>query len=68
LFFFLVALTLRSLLPLLEHRAEFPQSLDQGQSVGLLGRAISLSQGLIRKNYRPRNKRELNLWHKLIII
>jgi hypothetical protein len=28
--FFLVALTLGSLLPLLEHRAEFPQFLDQG--------------------------------------
>jgi hypothetical protein len=37
-FFFLVAPTLGSLLPLLEHRAEFPQFLDQGQSVGLLGR------------------------------
>jgi hypothetical protein len=34
-----------SLLPLLEHRAEFPQFLDQGQSVGLLGRVIT-SQGL----------------------
>jgi hypothetical protein len=32
-FSFLVALTLGSLLPLLEHRAEFPQFLDQGQSV-----------------------------------
>jgi hypothetical protein len=30
---FLVAPTLGSLLPLLEHRAEFPQFLDQGQSV-----------------------------------
>jgi hypothetical protein len=30
----------------LEHRAEFPQFLDQGQSVGLLGRVISSSQGL----------------------
>jgi hypothetical protein len=29
----------------LEHRAEFPQFLDQGQSVGLLGRVISSSQG-----------------------
>jgi hypothetical protein len=38
-FFFLVAATLESLLPLLEHRAEFPQFLDQGQSVGLLGPA-----------------------------
>jgi hypothetical protein len=28
--FFLVAPTLGSLLPLLEHRAEFPQFLDQG--------------------------------------
>jgi hypothetical protein len=44
-FFFLVASTLGSLLPLLEHRAEFPQFLDQGQSVGLLGRVISSSQG-----------------------
>jgi hypothetical protein len=31
---------------LLEHRAEFPQFLDQGQSVGLLGRVIGSSQGL----------------------
>jgi hypothetical protein len=38
--------TLGSLLPLLEHRAEFPQFLNQGQSVGLLGRVISSSQGL----------------------
>jgi hypothetical protein len=38
-FFFLVA-------PALEHRAEFPQFLDQGQSVGLLGWVISSSQGL----------------------
>jgi hypothetical protein len=45
-FFFLVAPTLWSLLPLLEHRAEFPQFLDQGQSVGLLGRVSSSSQGL----------------------
>jgi hypothetical protein len=30
----------------LEHRAESPQFLDQGQSVGLLGRVISSSQGL----------------------
>jgi hypothetical protein len=29
-FFFLVAPTLGSLLPLLEHMAEFPQFLDQG--------------------------------------
>jgi hypothetical protein len=36
----------RSLLLLLEHRAELPQFLDQGQSVGLLGRVISSSQGL----------------------
>jgi hypothetical protein len=41
---FLVAPTLGSLLPLLEHRAEFPQFLDQGQSAGLLGRVISSSQ------------------------
>jgi hypothetical protein len=46
LFFFLVAPTLGSLLPLLEHRAEFPQFLDQRQSVGLLGRVVSSSQGL----------------------
>jgi hypothetical protein len=45
-FLFLVAPTLGSLLPLLEHRAEFPQFLDQGQSVGRLGRVISSSQGL----------------------
>jgi hypothetical protein len=45
-FFFLVAPTLGSLLPLLEHRAEFPQFLDQRESVGLLGRVISPSQGL----------------------
>jgi hypothetical protein len=34
------------LAPTLEHRAEFPQFPDQGQSVGLLGRVISSSQGL----------------------
>jgi hypothetical protein len=34
------------LAPALEHRAEFPQFLNQGQSVGLLGRVISSSQGL----------------------
>jgi hypothetical protein len=45
-FFFLVAPALGSLLPVLEHRAEFPQFLDQGQTVGLLGRVISSSQGL----------------------
>jgi hypothetical protein len=45
-FSFLVAPTLGSLLPLLEHRAEFPQFLNQGQSVGLLGGVISSSQGL----------------------
>jgi hypothetical protein len=38
--------TLGSLLPLLEHRDEFPQFLDQGQSVGLLGRVMSSAQGL----------------------
>jgi hypothetical protein len=43
---FLLAPTPGSLLPVLEHRAEFPQFLDQGQSVGLLGRVISSSQGL----------------------
>jgi hypothetical protein len=45
-FFIVVVPTLGSLLPLLEHRAEFPQFLDQGQSVGLLGRVMSSSQGL----------------------
>jgi hypothetical protein len=45
-FFPLVAPTLGSLLPLLEQKGECPQFLDQGQSVGLLGRAISSSQGL----------------------
>jgi hypothetical protein len=45
-FFFLVAPTLGSLLPLLEHRAEFPQFFDQGQSVGLLGWVIGSSRGL----------------------
>jgi hypothetical protein len=45
-FSFLVAPTRGSLLPLLDHRAEFPQFLDQGQSVGLFGRVISSSQGL----------------------
>jgi hypothetical protein len=45
-FFILVAPTLGSLLPLWEHRAEFPQFPDQGQSVGPLGRVISSSQGL----------------------
>jgi hypothetical protein len=44
-FFILVAPTLGGLLLLLEHRAEFPQFLDQGQSIGLLGRVISSSQG-----------------------
>jgi hypothetical protein len=34
------------LAPALEHRAEFPQFLHQGQSLGLLGRVISSSQGL----------------------
>jgi hypothetical protein len=38
LFSFLVAPTFGSLLLLLEHRVEFGQILDQGQSVGLLGR------------------------------
>jgi hypothetical protein len=42
---FLVAPTLGSLLPPLEHKAEFPQFLDQGQSVGFLGRVMSSSQG-----------------------
>jgi hypothetical protein len=46
---FLFAPTLESLLPFLEHRAEFPQFLNQGQSVGLLGRVISSSQGLYIK-------------------
>jgi hypothetical protein len=44
-FFCLVAPTLGSLLPLLEHRADkFPQFLDHGQSIGLLGRVISSLQ------------------------
>jgi hypothetical protein len=43
-FFFLVALTLGSLLPLLEHRVEFLQFFDQGQLVGLLGPVIISSQ------------------------
>jgi hypothetical protein len=34
------------LAPASEHRAEFPQFLNQGQSVGLLGRVSSSSQGL----------------------
>jgi hypothetical protein len=34
------------LAPALEHRAELPQFLNLGQSVGLLGRVISSSQGL----------------------
>jgi hypothetical protein len=51
-FFFLVAPTLGNLLPLLEHRAEFPQFLDQGHSVGLLGRVISVSQGLYLYKHR----------------
>jgi hypothetical protein len=34
------------LAPALEHRAEFPKFLNQGQSVGLLGWVISSSQGL----------------------
>jgi hypothetical protein len=34
------------LLPLLKHRVEFPQFLNQGQSVGLLGPVESSSQGL----------------------
>jgi hypothetical protein len=42
----LVAPTFGSLLLLLEHRAEFPQFLDQGQLVRLLGQLISSSQGL----------------------
>jgi hypothetical protein len=45
LLFFLLLHTLE-LAPILEHRAEFPQFLDQGQSVGLLGRVISSSQGI----------------------
>jgi hypothetical protein len=45
-FFLPLAPTLRELAPALEHRAEFPQFPDQGQSVGLLGRVISSSQGL----------------------
>jgi hypothetical protein len=53
-FFFFDAPTLGILLPLLEHRAEFPQFLDQGQSVGLLGRVISSSQGLSLPVYKHR--------------
>jgi hypothetical protein len=34
------------LAPASEHRAEFPQFLNLGQSVGLLGQVISSSQGL----------------------
>jgi hypothetical protein len=34
------------LAPVSEHRAEFPQFLNLGQSVGLLGRVIASSQGL----------------------
>jgi hypothetical protein len=34
------------LAPALEHRAEVPKFPDQGQSIGLLGRVISSSQGL----------------------
>jgi hypothetical protein len=34
------------LAPALEHKAEFPQFRDQGQSVKLLGLVISSSQGL----------------------
>jgi hypothetical protein len=45
-FLFLVAPTLESLLPLLEHRAQFSQFLNQGHSVGLLGRVISSSHFL----------------------
>jgi hypothetical protein len=40
-YFFLVAPTRGSLLPLLEHRAEFPQFLDQRQSVGLLDQIVA---------------------------
>jgi hypothetical protein len=57
LFFFLVAPTFESLLPLLEHRDEFPQFLDQGQSVGLLGRVISSSQGLYLYTHTHTEKR-----------
>jgi hypothetical protein len=35
----------------MEHRAEFPQFLNLGQSVGLLGRVISSSQGLYLYKY-----------------
>jgi hypothetical protein len=34
------------LAPALEHRAEFSQFLDHGQSAGLLGWVVSSSQGL----------------------
>jgi hypothetical protein len=39
------------LAPALEHRAEFPQFLNQGQSVGLLGRVISSSQWYDNRYY-----------------
>jgi hypothetical protein len=45
-FFFLPCSHTWELSPALEHRAEFPQFLNRGQSVGLLGRVISSSQGL----------------------
>jgi hypothetical protein len=75
-FIFLVAPTLGSLLPLLEHRADFPQFLDQGQSVGLLGRVISSSQGLylhtntekrthIHKTKHPCPEWDSNPWSRL---
>jgi hypothetical protein len=49
-FFFLIAPTRGSLLPLLERRAEFSQFLDQGQSVGLLGR-VTLLMGCRKLSY-----------------
>jgi hypothetical protein len=46
--------------PALEHRAEFPQFLNLGQSVRLLGRVISSSQGL----YLYTNKEKRTHIHK----
>jgi hypothetical protein len=45
-FFFLVALTRGSVLPLRSIGLIFNQFLNQGRSVGLLGRVNSSSQGL----------------------
>jgi hypothetical protein len=55
------------LAPALEHRAEFPQFLDQGQSVGLLGRVISSSQGLYlyTNTKHPCTEWDSNPWSRL---